>query len=70
MRERIEEVGGKFNVSSHPEGGTLIIAELEVPDDTRLSCDDQMVVTEGCKRSRPLTLRSRSAVWRMMAPTF
>ncbi len=37
MRERIEEVGGKFNVSSHPEGGTLIIAELEVPDDTRLS---------------------------------
>ncbi len=37
MRERIEGVGGRFNISSRPEGGTMIIAELEVPDDTRLS---------------------------------
>jgi signal transduction histidine kinase len=37
MRERVEEVGGKFNVSSCPQGGTMITAELEVPDDTYLS---------------------------------
>ncbi len=37
MRERVEEIGGKFTISSRPQGGTLITAEMEVPDDTRLS---------------------------------